>query len=790
MATTPWLRRTQNGVYFGRLGQVWMYYEFPLTPLQWEDAPRRLQVGAALDNLLTEVGQTSRDIGGGLKILSRNREVHLMSIQYDSAVQAPDGTPERLQTFLDEVLVPVAPDKSLLVGVRLRSAAFAQLARAAKGNFVGQAKSMLSTGDSEDSFDAYKEDFDLVDGILRRNGCRPPTPLAMSQLESWFNYGRGADVPVAAADTTIHVTGGGSYELAAVMDFTKPVMNAPAAQWLLDATTHPEGAVVVSVRAELTPPKVVENMLRSSQRKLRAQEEEEAKTGDIGRDDHASKFSFAREAENFVREARQSWLTEASILFARHASEADDTYLDMLRTEYGVEAKPLEKRQIQALDEMQPCSTQRVNPFPQVVNPAMVAYAGLPAFSNIGDRVGVWMGQVDPDFRPMFLHPFGAPEANLPPIMGVFGDPGSGTTFACQLLGAQAALATVPVIMVNPKPRDSLADFAEWVGEQGAPYRVVSLSKLEAEGGAFDPFRFCEPQMAAEILTRHILTVMGKGEGGISGADEILLGEGLARGAEAGARCALDALAHVKDERIRELVLMQARASTLFSLAIGTTPREKWADTEGLTLIEFDREIPLPPAGKAASEFEREERIATAAMRLVTRASLEILMANGGGVLIVDEAHHYLGSSEGLASLQRIGREGRSMNLLPVFATQRVSDLLSADMQGYMSRVLAMKLNDPKEAAAALTLCKLEPTEERISFLSDAGPKRPVEGIPGRGALGFFKDLQDRHSVITIGPIPEDVRMAFSTNPEDRRRRKAAKEAALAAQSEAPTVTA
>lgn len=1119
LPTTPWLRRTNNGVYFGRNNSVWMYYEFPLTPLQWEDAPRRLQVGSRLENLLAEIGQSSRDIGGGIKLLARPREVHVFGVQYDASVDPPQGTPERLREFMEEVLVPVAPAKSLLVGVKLRSAALAQLTRAAKGSIVGQAKAALSgPSEGEGAFDSYKEDFDLLDGILRRNGAAPPSALSLSQLESWFNYGRGADVPIAAADTSIHVTGGGSYELAAVMEFTQPVMNAPAAQWLLDAMTHPEGAVVVSIRGELTPPKVVENMLRSSQRKLRAQEEEEAKTGDIGRDDNQAKFSFAREAENLVRDARQAWLTEASVLFARPANDADDTYLDMLRTEYGIEAKPLEKRQIKALDEMQPCSTARVNPFPQVINPAMVSYGGLPAFSTLGDDRGVWMGMVDPDYRPLFLHPFGAPENDQPPIMGIFGDPGSGkaqpldakvltptgwklmgdlrvgdavtgsdgkahrvlgvypqgvqpiyrvtfndgssaeatgdhlwsvatcaslaegcqwqtrttdelrasllngdsehpwlipvtapvehpvadlpvdpyllgvllgdddltrgvslstghpdlvdsvrqgmprrqhphsssellrsvgvdglhpnekhlpgrylfadmaqrleilrglmdsagavspdstltfcsssqrlaadvaalvqslggtarttckeapmcvrtaqelsvqsfhltitlpeevipfrlnrtkpapspramhrapsrsivditytrtapaqciavsaadrlyitdnyvlthNTFAAQLLAGQAALAGVNVIFVNPKPRDSLVSFGEWVGEYGTPQRVVSLSKLEAEGGAFDPFRFCEPQMAAEILTRHILTVIGTSySGGLDGRQEIMLGDGLARGAAAGARCAVDALAYVDDESIRETVLAQARASTLFSLAIGHTPRDQWDDTDGLTLIEFDREIPLPPAGKAASDFERDERIALAAMRLVTRAALEILMSAGGGVLVVDEAHHYLSSSEGMASLQRIGREGRSMNLLPIFLTQRVTDLLHADMQSYMSRVLAMKLNDPKEAAAALQLCQLEATPDRIAFLRDAGPQRAREGVPGRGALGFFRDLYDRHSVIMVGPIPENVRLAFSTNPEDRRTRAAqrAEANALAEPTLAPTV--
>jgi hypothetical protein len=131
----------------------------------------------------------------------------------------------------------------------------------------------------------------------------------------------------------------------------------------------------------------------------------------------------------------------------------------------------------------------------------------------------------------------------------------------------------------------------------------------------------------------------------------------------------------------------------------------------------------------------------------------------------------YLQSSEGLAALQSLGRMGRSQNILPVFATQRVDDLLrdGADMEGYLSRVFALQLADEREARAALKLVGLEATDGRIEWLRRAGPRRRENGDRGRPAMGIHRDLAGRHAAVMFGPIPENIRLAISTNPEDRK---------------------
>jgi hypothetical protein len=346
-------------------------------------------------------------------------------------------------------------------------------------------------------------------------------------------------------------------------------------------------------------------------------------------------------------------------------------------------------------------------------------------------------------------------------------------TFLASLLAIQSSLAGHQTIFVNPKPADSLAPMARFAGG-----RVVKLTEIEEQGGFFDPFRFTAQtaegrQVAADIASQHILAVLGsRGVAGLgfSQEQEIALIAGLREGAARGAQCVAQAMQFVPDQSVQQLVYQQA-ADPLFRLGISFQPVEPYSADDGLLLIEFDRPLDVPEKGVSPAEYTRTQRLAVAAVRLVTRSSLEILASRKGGVLVVDEAWMFLQSTEGLAALQSIGRMGRSQNILPIFATQRVDDLLreGVDMEGYLSRVFALQLADEREARAALRLCRLEPTEGRINWLRQAGPRRGEGGRPGRAAMGLHRDLQGRHAAVMFGPVPEDVRLAISTNPEDRR---------------------
>ncbi len=767
--TTPWVMRDEECVYTGSDRSVWLYRSIPLSPIEWEDPRTQLGIGQRLATLLVEMGSTSTPSVSGLRQLSSNREIHILSVSWEEDAVPAEGTPAPLAGYLKETLDGFAvPRRALLVGVRLRSNTPQR-----SENILEQAKRAATKILLEDVSDraAYIQDRDLISGMFARFGGRKLTREEQSQLESWYNVGAGPDVTIIERNTSLEVADIDTYELSAVMRFGNPVMYAPNSRWILDSLSHIDAPKIVSVRAELEPAVVTRSRARKAQRRVDSQMKEEAATGDLERIEYSTTYQQAQEFERFLVEVGEPILTNCSILLGRSVKATNETYIDFLRNNYEIEVKPLEHRQLRALDETLPASPRRINPFVQDVSISMLAYAGLNGFSDLGDGRGAYIGVADPDMTPVYLDLAGAPSRNLPPAMLVAGDPGSGKTFLCQSIALQATLSGAPTIFINPKGFDSLSPLADLVGGQ-----VVKMSALAARPGAFDPFRYAPPAIAAEIATTHILSVLGNRDG-FNQAQALQLGAALREAAGAGARCIGDAFPLINDPEIVTQIVQQVQGSSLFALGVALEPWPEFPATGGLTLVEFDRKLDLPDPSKDSTVYTRAEHISLAAVRLVARASLEILMRAGGGVLIVDEAWTFLGFPEGLAAMQSLGREGRSLNILPVFATQRIADIVSRDMEGYLSRVFCLKLSDPREARAALDLCKLDATEARINWLANCGPVPATEDLPARPPRALHRDLDNRHSAVILGPTPRWVYEALTTNPAERKAREERKKA-------------
>lgn len=770
--TTPWRWRDDDGMYIGANKDAWLYRVIDTAPLLWEDPERRRLVESPLASMLYELAETTKGVGEGLNIgtLTKRREIHLLSVTWDKMLRPPEGTPPGLADFLDDVMDATVPDKVLVIGVRLWSSVAATPNKSTLSALTERVTTLL--GEDVPDPKLFEADRRRVAQILATHGSsKAPSKEQRAQMESWYNLGRGPDVTIMETPDSLYIGNVDRLEFAVVEEFSRPMMWAPHAQWALSAATHESPAHAISIRAHIEPHGIARNRLRRAQRKALDQIEQDQATQDLDRPENTMTFQLAQELERFVLVGHEPLLTDCSIIMARRVGpEVPDTYIDLLSDAYGIEIKPLEHRQLPALDEMLPCSTKRVNPFPQAVSVQMLAYAGLQGFSRLGDRTGLFTGLVAPDFSPCYTDPLGAPARDLPAGMFVAGDSGSGKTFLLQFLALQAALGGLPVVFVNPKPQDDLDGLAQLAGGV-----TLNLSSLEGESGFFDPYRFTTPNFAADILISHILTVLGSrgtsGQG-LSQEDEVDLTSGIREATAQGARCALQAISTLPPH-IQQLIRKSA-TDPLFRLAIGTSPRPQYKTDGRLLLIQFDRPLDLPQSGAKPEAYSRQERLSVAALRLVNRISLELLASGDGGMLVIDEAWTFLQSAEGRSALNSLGRLGRSQNILPIFASQRIADLLNdgVDMESYISRVLALKMVDPVEQAAALRLVGLEATEDRLRWLADAGPKRGEDGTPGRPAFGLLRDLDNRHSALMVGPIPEDLRLALSTNPQDRKARR------------------
>src|SRR4029453_3931391 len=207
---------------------------------------------------------------------------------------------------------------------------------------------------------------------------------------------------------------------------------------------------------------------------------------------------------------------------------------------------------------------------------------------------------------------------------------------------------------------------------------------------------------------------------------------------------------------------------------VGMQPRPRFDEHElssALTLIEFDVDLNLPSQVKEV--YSDAERISLAAIRCVTTASVGILSLSDGGVMATEEAPPVVGHADTVQLNSKMMREGRSLNVGLIYASQLPSDVLSKGMETYISRVFATALEDDAEAAAAIRLVGFDVTDERIRMLRDAGPRRETPDRPGRAAVSLHRDLRGRRSAGLHDPIPEGGFQGFSTTADDRRARDA-----------------
>lgn len=774
--TTPVAQRTRDGVFFGHGGEAWLYRVLPQDALQWEDAEVRQGVTRRMATLFTELGMQSHLPPPGIRAIRNQqsglREFHLLSLVADVLPVPPKENPDALRRYQETLFAEsraVCASKLTVFGVRLRRSGISRV-RGLRAHM----NELATTAIGHDvDLASYAADSALIGGILRKAGGVVPGEEEARRMEFWWNGGRRADslLTVGPDGRTISCAAWPEgLQFQAIIGFENAQMDPAAGLWLNDVFSANEGCVCVSVRGEVYPAGGVNALFRKTRRKARTAMEENAATGDVDRGEDAQLAAAAADLEDYYRESAEPVLRNCSTIFARLATEATHTYADLLNSRWGLEVKTFELRQAQALQETLPCGpsrSRREKPFSHDVSIGTLAASGITSFSAVGDDEGVWIGTALSDCTPIWVDPGGASKANTPPAMLVVGESGSGKTFLLQLLATQAAEAGFPVVFINPKPADSLSGFAHAVNGE-----TVRMSSSEHNPGALDPFRFARtPQDAAAIASAHVKAVLN-----LDQMDELHLDSGMLRAAGEGARCVGDALAHpMVPEEVRASVRMLCEGQPLFAQGVSWTERSRMGLIAGdaedgggrLTLVEFDRQLSLPQTMDRAAH-SREETMGMAAVQLVCTAALESMFAAGGGVLIVDEAHVLMGSSEVARRITRLGREGRSQRILPVLATQLLADVVEGEsnMVSHLSRVCVLKMRDPREAHAALRLLKLEPTEERLAWLASAGPVRGE-----RGSLGLFRDLQDRVSGFTVGPIPKSTEMLFSTNPLDREMR-------------------
>ena len=346
-------------------------------------------------------------------------------------------------------------------------------------------------------------------------------------------------------------------------------------------------------------------------------------------------------------------------------------------------------------------------------------------------------------------------------------------TFLIQHLCYQFALNNIPVYFVNPKGSDSLQDYASFCGGE-----TIRISDVATKPGAFDPFRFAEGREIVEIATDHISSSLNNRGDGLGMDEVIAISSALERAVSSGEVHSVGQAMYYLPEQYKylaERVWNWARNNSNFALGVAFEPRGPIGAQRRFTLVEFDQEAALPERTNP-NELTMGENSAIAGQRILWRAGIEIMKKAGGGVVAGDEAWTFLSSPHAASIIAGLNRKGRSMGIFLALMTQKIADVEMGDLEGYLSRVAVMSMDDRREIEAAMRLCRMEVTDELVEIIRTAGPVPPSAGDPSRGipmtparsATMIFRDMDGRHGVATVEPIVERYRKAFSTNRNDK----------------------
>lgn len=823
--------RFSDGRVIGTDNSVWLYMTVPMSP--YVDATDAASLVRASAPVAAATGATSAlaqfKVARRAMARSNYRTVHLLVVNVPE-VFVPPRTGSA-SAYLAKAYADQAIERRLcLFGVKLVPK------MGTSGNKVlpdvrQSVESVVGTllfGGLP--MDLYENDLAQVRAALVSSGLRPPTMAEVDLANAWWARGHDPACPVLVHSDHLHVFDGPTEARAAARLGARsdagdcsawPAMKGHSTltfgcvrSWELPGADelHPEamwvpallslGAVCVSMRGKVEPPSVTRNELRRHRKQFLADINERVSQGKMERAEQEEMLQALGEVEALYSDAKApATFTDCSTVVAFSGrSEMSGYDLSSTGSSYGLVMSTLVDRQRAGMAECWLASNVRANPYLHDLPGHVVAAAGFNNLSVVGDKDGALIGFTERDRQPSYISPVAASVGDGLPIAMVLGQTGSGKTVAALHLAFQFSQLRnhqgqrLPVVFIDPK-----AGSAHDGTVLASGGRVYSLDDLISADGVFDPVRFSpNKSVGVELAASMLMQVNPWG----SHRDdyEVPLIAALSYGVNAGASCVGEALkvalgAGVADNAMVKAVFDLASASPMFRACAGVSPGgTPLSISEGMTLIKVGQNyLNLPEAGTPQREMTQQQRVAVTLVRMMVFGSAMALTGREG-VLFLDEAWTML--TAGRTEVDRLGRLARSQQVLPVLLTQKTTDALSAGLAGYVSRGFIMSIADRNEAIAALELFRLEPTEDRLARITAPATigavGADVLGAPNwgsfralrdpetskviRGSIGLYVDLSGRAVPVEVR-LPASFLAMASTNPDDIRRREAAKRA-------------
>ncbi|MEJ7648604.1 MAG: ATP-binding protein [Nakamurella sp.] len=481
--------RLPGGRVLGIDGSVWVYRTVELAPV--EDAKTTVMqmepagpILSAFDELSAmAVVKTSRRATAK----GTYRNVHLLLVNTPDSYRVPNDFPnaDYLNTEFADMEIK---RRLLLFGVQLRPALGSGGFRSAIDSAT---EFIMMRGTPMSDFD---KDYAQVSSALSRAGLGTPTDQDFALANSWWSTRSDPATPFVPHPGHLHVFNtirsaqsaaehgaqdctswpkiDGQYviTMASVKDFSLPFTPAttPYSRWV-DALRD-QGALAVSIRGLVEPSSITRSELRRRRRQYQEDIEERYKAQKMDRAEQTRLL-----AELTAVEAAYSdgggvpTLVDASVMVALNGSHPD-LYESAANRAFTL--TEMSYRQSAGIAETWLASNVRANPNLHDIPVHTIAFSGLPSLSKVGDRTGAQIGVTRKDRQPSFISHIAASRGDGLPIMGIFGQTGSG-----KLLELSTKIPTPSgwMTMGDLKVGDKV------LGRDGTPCAVTYLSPINEE---------------------------------------------------------------------------------------------------------------------------------------------------------------------------------------------------------------------------------------------------------------------------------------------------------------------
>ena len=444
--------RLADGRVVGVDGSVWLYMAVPMAPYvdaadEASLAHAAAPVGIALDALggLASVRVARRSVAR-----SSYREAHILVVNIpERFAPSPDS---QVAPYLVEAYPSQVTERRLcLFGVRLVPHVGAGGAR----ETVESVANTLLFGGSPMSY--YERDFADVRHVLVSSGLTAPTTADFNLANAWWMHGRDPGSPFLVHSDHLHVFEGlaparAAARLRALSCEDWPDMAGHSTltfgctrEWdLPDVDEHStdamwvpallnRGAVCISVRGRVEPPKVTRQELRRHRKQYVDDINERLSQGKLERAEQEEMLQGLTQIEGLYSDQRApATLTDCSVVVAFSGrSERNGYDLSDIGAGAGMALSTLVDRQRAAMAECWLASKVRANPYLHDLPGHVIAAAGFNDLSVLGDRDGALVGFTERDRQPAYVSPVAASVGDALPILSILGATGSGKS--CRL---------------------------------------------------------------------------------------------------------------------------------------------------------------------------------------------------------------------------------------------------------------------------------------------------------------------------------------------------------------------